>query len=71
MGFSQTPRIFTTFFELIHRNNKASLVNMLVTFCGKVECSFLTGNNVVFVFTFFNNCKGSKALNVTNYESYN
>ena len=24
------------------RNNKASLVNMLVTFCGKLECSYLT-----------------------------
>ena len=42
MGFSQTPRIFTTLFELIRRNNKASLANMLVTFCGKLECSFLT-----------------------------
>ena len=42
MGFSQTPRIFKTFFELIRRNNKASLVNMLVTFSGKLECSFLT-----------------------------
>ena len=40
MGFSQPPRIFT-FFELIRRNNKASLVNMLVTFCSKLECSFL------------------------------
>ena len=30
-----------TFFELIHRNNKASLVNMLVTFSGKLERSFL------------------------------
>ena len=28
MGFSQIPRIFTTFFELICRNNKASLVNV-------------------------------------------
>ena len=40
MGFSQPPRMFT-FFELIHRNNKASLVNMLVTFSGKLERSFL------------------------------
>ena len=40
MGFSQTPRMFT-FFELIRRNNKASLVNMLVTFSGKLEHSFL------------------------------
>ena len=29
MGFSQTPRIFTTFFELVRRNNKASLVNLM------------------------------------------
>ena len=26
----------------VRPNNKASLVNMLVTFCGKLECSFLT-----------------------------
>ena len=41
MGFSQTPRISTTFFELLRRNNKASLINMLVTFSAKSECSFL------------------------------
>ena len=36
MAFSQTPRIFTTFVKLIRGSNKASLVNMLVTFCGKL-----------------------------------
>ena len=41
MGFSQTSRIFT-FLELICLNYKACLVNMLVTSCGKLECSFLT-----------------------------
>ena len=44
MGFPQTPKVFTTFFELIRRNNKASLINMLVTYCGKLECSFLTAS---------------------------
>ena len=52
MGFSQTPRIFTTFFELIRRNNKASLVNMLVTFCGKLECRFLTAT-MLFLYLHF------------------
>ena len=52
MGFSQTPRIFTTFFKLIHRNNKASLVNILVTFCGKLECTFLTAT-MLFLYLHF------------------
>ena len=30
MRVSQTPKFFTTFLEIICRNNKASLVNMLV-----------------------------------------
>ena len=42
MGFSQTPRILPTFAQLNRGSNKASLVNMLVIFCGKLECSFLT-----------------------------
>ena len=40
MGVSQTAWIFTTFPELIFGNNKASLVNKLVTFCCKLEYSF-------------------------------
>ena len=52
MGFSQTPRIFTTFFELIRPNNKASLVNIFVTFCGKLECSFLTAT-ILFLYLHF------------------
>ena len=34
------------------RNNKASLVNMLVTFCGKLECSFLTATTLFLYFHF-------------------
>ena len=38
MEFPQTPKTFTTFIELIFRNNKTSLV----IFCSKLGCSFLT-----------------------------
>ena len=52
MGFSHTPRIFATFFELIRHNDKAALVNMLVTFCVKLECSFLTAT-MLFLYLHF------------------
>ena len=38
----QPPRFFTTLLEIICGNNKASSVNMLVIFYGKLECRFLT-----------------------------
>ena len=41
MRASQATKFFT-FLKIIYCNNKASLVNMLVTFCGKLVCSFLT-----------------------------
>ena len=52
MGFSQTPRIFTTVFQLIRPNNKASLVNIFAIFCGKLECSFLTAT-MLFLYLHF------------------
>ena len=52
MGFSQTPRILTTFLELIGRSNKAPLVNGLVTFFGKLECSFVTAT-MLFLYLHF------------------
>ena len=52
MGFSQTPKIFTTLFELIRRNSKAPLVDMLITFYCKLECSFLTAT-VLFLYLHF------------------
>ena len=44
-------------FELIRRNNKASLVNMLVTFCGKLECSFLTATMLFLYLHFWTTAK--------------
>ena len=41
-GILTDTKGFHNSFELICCNNKASLVNMLVTFCSKLECSFLT-----------------------------
>ena len=34
------------------RNNQASLVNMLVTFCSKLECSYLTATMLNLYFRF-------------------
>ena len=47
-----STRILTTFLEPICRNNKASLVNMLVKFCGKLECSFLAAK-MLFLYLHF------------------
>ena len=57
MRFSQTPRMFTTFFEFIRHNNKASLVKMLVIFCGKLECSFLTATMLILYLHFSTTAK--------------
>ena len=42
------------------RNNKASLVNMLVTFCGKSECSYLTATMLNLYLRFLTTPKDTK-----------
>ena len=51
------------------RRSKASLVNMFVTFCGKLECSFLTATMLVLYLHFLKTAKVPRSK--TNYESYN
>ena len=41
-------------------NNKASLVNMLVTFCGKSECSYLTATMLNLYLRFLTTPKDTK-----------
>ena len=47
MGFLETPKILS-FHELICCTYKASLVNGLLTFCDKLECSFLKATLLFF-----------------------